>query len=397
MAERLGRRRFLWRGLAAVTALAAGGIALRAWNRGVFSVGQGPAYEPWRQWREARASGPLALVQAGILAANAHNTQPWRFSVSAERIAIHADPARNIGSFDPFRREMHLSLGCALENVLLAARALGFEANPETRPGPIQPVESGTPVIELRLSGPGPRQNSELFNAIEKRRTYRGPYDLARSIPAALQAELQNLSSATPELRLFFFTDDERRRLGDLIVATTEAIVGDKEMATDSASWFRFDWEAVRERRDGITLDAVGLPPFINAAAKILPPVSQEEADRTWLKDTRDVHVATSPLLGMIAVNDLYDRPTAVAAGRLWQRIHLWATARGLVAQPLSQPAEMVDRERQLGRSPRTAEALAKFTGDPNWRPTFVFRMGYSDRAPRLSPRRPLEDVLIKS
>jgi hypothetical protein len=55
-----------------------------------------------------------------------------------------------------------------------------------------------------------------------------------------------------------------------------------------------------------------------------------------------------------------------------------------------------VDRERQLGLPMRTAEALAKFTGDPNWRSTFVFRMGFSDQTPRLSPRRPIEDVLVK-
>ena len=33
----------------------------------VFSVGDGPAYEPWRDWRTDE--GPLALVRAAILAA----------------------------------------------------------------------------------------------------------------------------------------------------------------------------------------------------------------------------------------------------------------------------------------------------------------------------------------
>ena len=390
------RRNLLWRGLAGITVVAASGLAWRAWNRGVFSVGQGPAYEPWHRWRESRESGPLALVQAAILAANAHNTQPWRFSVTNDRITLYADPARNIGNFDPFRREMHLSLGCALENMLLAARAQGLEAKLETTPGRFTPTPSQGPVAELHLI-PGERATSELFYAIARRHTYRGPYQRERAISAQLQAELQNLAVNFPDLRLFLFADEaERSRLGGLIVSATEAIVADKEMAADSARWFRFDWDAVQRNRDGITLDAVGLPPLINAAAKILPSVSQEEADRTWLKDTRDIHVATAPLLGMIGVSDLFDRPTALAAGRLWQRIHLWATARGLVAHPLNQPSERVDRERQLGQPTRTAEALAQFMGGRDWQPTFIFRMGYADRTPRLSPRRPLEEVLIK-
>src|SRR6185295_17648561 len=106
-------------------ALVAGGAAAawRAWDQGVFSTGQGPAYEPWNTWNGAAPRSELRLVHAAILSANPHNTQPWRFRVRAESIELFADPARNIGAIDPFRREMHMGLGCALENLLQAAAA----------------------------------------------------------------------------------------------------------------------------------------------------------------------------------------------------------------------------------------------------------------------------------
>lgn len=85
---------------------------------------------------------------------------------------------------------------------------------------------------------------------------------------------------------------------------------------------------------------------------------------------------------------------SVLAAGRLWQRLHLWATARGLAAQPLNQPVELVDREREQVAPPRTTEALAALTGDPAWHPTFVFRAGWADRPARLSPRRPVQAAL---
>jgi hypothetical protein len=389
------RRASIWGGLAGVTVLATGGLAWRAWSNGAFSVGQGEAYEPWRRWREDRPAGRLGVVHAGILAASAHNTQPWRFRIANERISLHADYGRNLGSFDPFRRELHLSLGCALENMTHAARAQGFLARIEAAPGPLASDSSGA-AAEITLVA-GERIVSELFEAIPNRHTLRGAYDARREISSARQKELGQLAEDSPELRMFLFADAAgRAELGALIVSATERIVADREMAEDSARWFRFDWSSLQSHRDGITLDAVGLPPLINAVAKILPPVSGEQADRQWLTDTRDVHVATAPLLGIIAVRDLYDRPTALAAGRLWQRIHLWATARGISAQPLNQPAEMVDRERQLGAPEITREQLAKLTGDPSWRPTFVFRLGYADQQARLSPRRRLEDVVIQ-
>jgi hypothetical protein len=145
-----------------------------------------------------------------------------------------------------------------------------------------------------------------------------------------------------------------------------------------------------------VTLDTAGLAPLTLAAAKILPPPSAETNHRYWLDATRDVHVPTSVLLGLIAVRDLYDRPQALRAGLAWQRMHLLATTRGLAVQPINQPVELVDRERELGQPARAAGVLAALTGDPAWKPTFAFRMGFPTRPAAPSPRRGVDDVLLK-
>ena len=88
--------------------------------------GGDPAYEPWESWRGEPADGPLALVRAAIVAANAHNTQPWFFRVQPSRIEVMSDTSRNIGTVDPLLREMHIGIGCALENLMLAAAAHGY-------------------------------------------------------------------------------------------------------------------------------------------------------------------------------------------------------------------------------------------------------------------------------
>jgi hypothetical protein len=150
----------------------------------------------------------------------------------------------------------------------------------------------------------------------------------------------------------------------------------------------------MQKHRAGIPMAAVGLPPLINTLVKIAPAVSAEQADRQWLGATRDVHVKTATVLGMIVVRELYDVPTTLKAGQAWQRLHLWATSRGLAAQPINQAAECVDRQAELGRPPRMAEALAQVTADPAWKPTFIFRMGYAGQPAGLSPRRPLSVVV---
>ncbi len=133
----------------------------------------------------------------------------------------------------------------------------------------------------------------------------------------------------------------------------------------------------------------------MTAAAKLLPPPSPETNHRYWLDATRDVQVPTSPLFGLIAVRDLYDRAQALRAGRLWQRLHLLAVSRGLAVQPINQPVELVDRERVLGQEPRAAATLVALTGAADWRPTFAFRMGFPTRVAAPSPRRPLDAVVV--
>lgn len=397
MITTLTSRRALLKGLAGLTVLVAGGVVYRAWDNGAFQVGTGPAYEPWHDWREDMGSGPLALVHAAILASNAHNTQPWRFALNERRIAVFADHDRHLGAFDPYRREMALSLGCAIENMALAAAAQGFVPRVELAQDRFDlggPAHPNRPVAILRLV-PDAAAESALFKAIAHRRTHRGAYDPDRPVSRSLIDEMHGLVGDRDSIRLFLFDEGPAMaRLGELIVSATEDIIADHDMAMDSAAWFRFDWRAIQEHRDGVTLDTVGLPPLITAAAKIVPAPSAEAADRQWLDATRDIHVATAPLLGMIAVDDLYDLATTLQAGRLWQRLHLWATTRGLAAQPLNMPPERVDREAELGLEPRMANALASLTGDADWRPTFVFRMGHADMPARLSPRRPVTAVV---
>ena len=118
-------------------------------------------------------------------------------------------------------------------------------------------------------------------------------------------------------------------------------------------------------------------------------------ATRPGSAETRDVQLASAPLTGLIAVRDRYDRKATLAAGRVWQRLHLSATARGLAMQPLNQPIEMIDRERQTGQGDQWAKRIARLTGD-EWQATFSFRAGFSSRPAPPSPRRRLKDVVLE-
>jgi nitroreductase len=385
-------RRGLIAGGAGVLAL--GAIGYRAWDRGVFTGAAGPAYRPWDEWPGSDRDGNRRLLRAAILAASPHNTQPWRFATSTAGIDVYADRRRHLGAFDPFRREMHLGVGCAIENMVRAARSLGLAADVLPERGRLVPSPGVEPVLAARVAlGTGRASGGPLVEAIRTRHTDRGPYR-DQPIPAKRVREFVDLVSG-PDLHVAIVGDREaRQELGAVVVAATERIIADPEMSIDSFRWIRTGRREVSAHRDGVTLDTSGASRLMTIAGKMFPDLGPAATDRFWLEATRDVHVATAPIFGMIVVRDRLDMAQAIIAGRAWQRVHLTATAHGLAAQPLNQPIEMIDRHGMLGRSDEFRPALASFVPANGWEPTFVFRLGYPMRAAPRSPRRPLEDVL---
>lgn len=377
-------------------ALVLAGLGYRAWQRGVFSAGTGPAYAPWAAWQGTVGDGARRPLHAAILAANPHDTQPWLFAPTGDTITVFADRARNLGTMDPFRREMHLGLGCATENIVVAARAFGFDTEVAPAAGTLSLSSGPAPVMAAQIQlTPARARPDALYHAIPHRHTNRGAFRPDRAIPAAQLQKLTDLVSSG-EVHVAFVSDHgARAELGALMVEATQHIIDDAQMSADSARWFRTGAHEIEAHRDGVTMDTAGLSPAMLLAAKMLPDVDARTADESWLSMTRDMQIPSAPLLGVIFVRDRFDMMQAIGAGRAWQRLHLAATAAGLSAQPVNQPVEMADRNRMLGKADTFGPALSKFIGAPGWDATFCFRMGHADRAAAPSPRRPLDAVTV--
>jgi hypothetical protein len=386
-----GRRSVIAGGAGALALLA---LSYRARDRGVFAGASGPAYEPWNQWRGSDLDGNRRPLSAAILAASPHDTQPWLFAISPTAISIYADRTRHLGTFDPFRREMHLGVGCAIENLVRAARAFGMAIDVQPATGRLGLSPGMEPVVAARMAlGVGRPVRDPLFEAIPRRHTNRGPYREEPIAPERLREFVDPVSS--PDLRVALVTDSgARREMAALIVEATERIIADPEMSMDSFRWIRAGRREILAHRDGVTIDTSGTSRVMTIAGKMLPDLGAATTDRFWLEATRNVQAATAPVFGMVLVRDRLDMAHAIAAGRAWQQLHLTVTARGLAGQPLNQPVEMIDRNQMRGRNDEFGPALAKLAHAMGWEPTFVFRLGYATREAPRSPRRPLEEVV---
>ena len=65
------------------------------------------------------------LLNYAILAPSSHNSQPWKFNVTKDEILVFVDKSRRLQVADADQRELYVSLGCALENLIIAADHFG--------------------------------------------------------------------------------------------------------------------------------------------------------------------------------------------------------------------------------------------------------------------------------
>lgn len=201
-------------------------------------------YAPWLDYNQqvATTARPFAkeavmpeqmreLVRYATLAANGHNTQPWKFALREDSIEIHPDASRRLPVVDPHDRELWISLGCALENLLVAARAAGYTAA-VTYPG-------AADFIGVRLAADTP-QSSPLFDAIPLRQSTRSAYD-GRLVPTADLDRVQALP-LEPGTALRFVTNPaDMATVVEYVAEGNLRQYADKAFVDELLAWLRFN------------------------------------------------------------------------------------------------------------------------------------------------------------
>lgn len=310
------------------------------------------------------------IVRYATLAASGHNTQPWRFSVSQQRIEISPDLTRRTPVVDPDDHHIYVSLGCAAENLALAAGASG-------RLGELSFNDANTGSV-IFTPGSALTENSALFEAIPKRQSTRAEYD-GRPVSAE---NLQALAAAAsiPGVDLVIVTDRAQMdRVRDLVISGNTTQIADAAFVRELRSWLRFSPREAIEKGDGLFSAASGNP----ALPAWLGPRLFDWVFKAETENDKYAKYMRSSAGFAVFVSQRDDKDHWVRAGRACQRFALQATALGLKTAYINQPVEVA----------RLRPELAALVGLPGRRPDIVMRFGYGPTLP-YSARRPVSAVL---
>jgi nitroreductase len=306
------------------------------------------------------------LLRYAILAPSSYNSQPWRFNVSGDVIDVYADRSRWLKVADADQRELYLSLGCALENLRVSADHFGYNCSIEYFPGPQD-------LVARVVLQPGSQTSMDprLFPAITLRRTDRNPYE-ERAIKDADLITLERFGS------------DHDVRTDLAADSATKKWFLDLTVRADQIQYSDVDFKSELGRRLG---DGAMGPTGLQAKIDQIEVVFLDNGPKQIRKDTELIN--STPHLGFITtIRD--DNESRIKAGQALERIWLAATALGVSLQPMSQALEVPETKQELARL-----MPANGTDMPNVQQTF--RLGNArGGAGEPTPRRPLEEVLIK-
>ncbi len=362
----LNRRRFL-QGLAATGAIAAGYLLTDAAPWLDYQAATAQIRQPLTE--EATMSVQLReLIRYATLAASGHNAQPWRFTVKDDAISIHPDYSRRLPVVDPADRELWISLGCALENLLVAARTVGYAAE-VTYPDRDE-------VIRVRLTADTPQPNP-LFDAIAQRQNTRSEYD-GQPVPIADLDTVQALP-LEPGVALHYLL--EPTEIETALAYVNEGNLqqyADALFVAELIDWLRFNKKAALAAQDGLFARCSGnpeVPAWLGRLfMKLSQPQQQADADAKKLRSSAGAVVITA---------ETDEHAAWVRTGQVYERLALLMTARNIKSALLNQPIEVAELRGQL----QSALGLGAA-------PQLLLRFGYANALPR-SLRRPVEAVLM--
>lgn len=327
--------------------------------------------DTWRHSNLGNATHDYVdLVRYATLAASSHNTQPWKFKLEPGRIAILPDLSRRCTAVDPDDHHLYASLGCAAENLLLAAQAAGLKGHYS------HDASSSSAQVDFEEAIPF---RSALFEAIPSRQCCRAEYD-GTSLSYE-QLRLLEEAGRGNGVSVMLLTDSRQKdQVAEYVAEGNTAQFSDPRWAEELRKWIRFNARDAVHTGDGLYGPVMGSPDVPLWLGKLFMRLAFS-AQRQNRKDI--AHIRSSAAIAVF-YSDADDKPHWIEAGRCYERLALQAAALELRTAFINQPVEV----------PALRPQFAAFLGIGNRRPDLVVRIGRGPLMPR-SLRRPVEQVLV--
>jgi hypothetical protein len=318
-----------------------------------------------RGWIDVHPRQLRRAVEMAARAPSLHNSQPWHWVAGGDTIELWAARTRALPVIDGAGRELEISCGAALQNLVVALVALGREPHAVLRPDPTMPDLLAT--VDVSREGAPTVAQLLMAHAIPLRRSNRHPFT-DETVDGAVLCDLLRIASSQGAWALLL-DEEDRVELAVLIQEAEQTARLTEGYLEELDAWTTRD----PERDDGVPLAEVpddASPAGI--AVRAFDPASVGAPGR---------RTDLAPVLVLLGTDG--DDPAAhLRAGRALAAMLLHVETAGLSASLHSQPLELASSRSRLQRRAGSGA------------PQVLIRIGHCDQPGSLSRRRPIGAIL---
>jgi hypothetical protein len=316
----------------------------------------------------------VEIICLASLAPSSHNVQPWIVKIKEPHLLIVGyDKNRCLKVVDPDNRELFLSIGCFIENFILAAGSFGYNVEMNFK----MKNEKDTDLFELKLVQGLSRDYP--INRIKERITIRTPYQKKELKSADLKFIIGESQAS-----IHYYTRDskEGKYIEEATIAANQKLVNDNAIQNELADWFRWSNDEAEQNMDGITPSAMGLGGIEGWFVRTTYTRANALTEGFKVKSI-DLAVQQAKLNGgwLVLTSKDTSVQSLIDAGRNYENIMLKVKDRMIAIQPMSQIVEEEPWKTEVSNELGLNEPVQ-----------FIMRAGYIQKYPEpVSLRRPVQ------
>ncbi len=319
------------------------------------------------------------IVYLASLAPSGHNTQPWTIRIiDKNHWVLGTEKSRWLPAVDPENREVLLSLGTFLENLIAAAGIKGYSVETEVRAN----HPSDSEILDIKLHKINRTTN---FNAekIMLRRTIRNNF-----LNDSLSAEdLREIISDDRDSFIYYpQKSQEGKYLAEGTILANRIQTYRNPAQEELAKWIRWSKDDIRRYMNGLTPETMEIQGIARWYVEKFYS-DKSVMDNSFREDTirtvqRQVNAGSGWLLLESKDSSI---PEIIAAGRKLQQMWLKVSDKKIAIHPMTQ---------MLEEEPLRCEILSALNINKNIQ--FLLRIGYvSDYPKPVSPRMPISKIIV--
>lgn len=311
------------------------------------------------------------ILGYAILAPSTHNSQPWLFKIENDRVKIYYDQNLKIPEADPLGRDLYISIGCMIENLVIAASYFGIFRD-------LIYIMRDNFIAEVYFQegGQGNKSFEYLIDIIPNRVNARGIFE-PKIIPDRIQAEMISLKKDKSIQTNFIIDKEKIKKLSEITAEGLRFAHGRSSFRREMSGWMH---HSLSGEKTGLLGYSLRMPFFLSFIIPI------------WVR-----FFDMSPLLAKLNYKSMFSAPLICILSSEESNPSIWLEV-GRLAERYMLELNFRDIQTSIFVASIEMGSLYKkvqeVIGD-NLIPQFLFCAGYMKNIQKHSPRQEVSQKIL--